>query len=133
MVQPPIWVLLETAIAAHAEQLAAHGGLDGLRDQGLLEGAMMRPRMKFDYGVIDLPSLAAAYGYGIARNHPFADGNKRTALVVMETFLGLHGFQFRSANLAGAAMILELAAGAITEDELAAWITSDIEPFGSTP
>ncbi len=131
MKQSPIWVLLEIAIAAHAEQLAVHGGLEGLRDPGLLEGAMMRPQMKYDYGVTDLPSLASAYGYGIARNHPFADGNKRTALVVMETFLGLNGFQFSSENLAVAAMILELAAGTITEDELAAWITDDIEPLGS--
>jgi death on curing protein len=132
MVQPPIWVLVETAIAAHAEQLAVHGGLEGLRDRGLLEGAMMRPPTKYDYGVTDLPSLTAAYGYGIARNHPFADGNKRTALVVMETFLALNGFQFKSGNLQVAAMILELAAGNITEQDLAAWITSDIEPFDST-
>jgi death on curing protein len=129
MMPPPIWVRIETAIVSHAEQLEIHGGLEGLRDRGLLEGAMMRPQMKYDYGVSDLPTLTAAYGYGIARNHPFVDGNKRTALVVMETFLGLNGLQFKSGNLDVGAMILELAAGTITEDELAAWITSDIEPF----
>lgn len=133
MTTTPIWVLIETAIAAHAEQLAVHGGREGLRDQGLLEGAMMRAQMKHDYGVTDLPTLAAAYGYGIARNHPFVDGNKRTALVVMETFLALHGYRFKSDNVEVAAMILELAAGAVTEEDLAAWIASDLEPLDSTP
>jgi death on curing protein len=129
----PVWVLLETALAAHDEQLRTHGGLEGIRDLRLLEGAMMRPQMKFDYGVVDLPTLAAAYGYGIARNHPFADGNKRTALVVMETFLGLNGLQFRSNNAVVAALILELAAGTVTEDQLADWINQDLQPFESTP
>jgi death on curing protein len=131
MTLPPVWVRIETAIAAHDEQLAIHGGRDGLRDPGLLEGAMMRPQMKFDYGVSDVSALAAAYGFGIARNHPFVDGNKRTALVVMETFLGLNGFQFKSGNLEVGAMILELAAGALTEEELAAWISTDLEPLES--
>lgn len=93
----------------------------------------MRAQMKHDDGVTDLPTLAAAYGYGIARNHPFVDGNKRTALVVMETFLGLHGYRFKSDNAEVAAMILELAAGAVTEEELAAWIASELEPLDSSP
>jgi death-on-curing protein len=127
--ESPVWVRLDTALAAHAEQLRAHGGIEGVRDIGLLEGAMMRPQMKFDYGIDDIAVLAAAYGYGIARNHPFLDGNKRTALVVMETFLALNGLQFSSDNLVLAALVLELAAGEITEDELAEWIRQDLQPF----
>jgi death-on-curing protein len=127
--ESPVWVRLDTALAAHAEQLRAHGGIEGVRDTGLLEGAMMRPQMKFDYGSDDIAVLAAAYGYGIARNHPFLDGNKRTALVVMETFLALNGLQFSSDNLVLAALVLELAAGEITEDELAEWIRQDLQPF----
>jgi death-on-curing protein len=127
--ESPVWVRLDTALASHAEQLRAHGGIEGVRDAGLLEGAMMHPRMKFDYGVNDIAVLAAAYGYGIARNHPFLDGNKRTALVVMETFLALNGLQFSSDNLVLAALVLELAAGEITEDELAEWIRQDLQPF----
>lgn len=124
--------MVETAIAAHAEQIAVHGGLEGLCDRGLLEGAMVRPQTEDDYGVTALPSLTAAYGYGIARNDPFTDGNKRMALVVMEIFLALNGIQFKSGNRDVGAMILELAAGTITDADLAAWITSDIEPFDST-
>lgn len=100
-----------------------------MRDGGLLEGAMMRPQTKFGYGIDDMAILAAAYGFGIARNHPFIDGNKRTALVVMETFLGLNGLQFASDNVVVAALVLELAAGEITEDELADWIRNDLQPF----
>jgi death-on-curing protein len=122
-------VQIETALAAHAEQLTVHGGREGLRDLGLLEGTMMRPKTKHDYGVSDVSILAAAYGFGIARNDPFVDGNKRMALVMMETFIGLNGFQFKSGNLQVAAMILELAAGEVSEDDLAVWISSDIEPF----
>jgi death on curing protein len=126
---PIIWVRVDTAIAAHAEQLRVHGGKEGLRDRGLLEGAMMRAQMKSDYGVDDMAALAAAYGFGIARNHPFVDGNKRTALVVMETFLGLNGYQLASDNVVLAALILELAAGEITEEELAEWVRGDLQPF----
>jgi death-on-curing protein len=128
----PIWVRLDTALAAHAEQLRAHGGIKGMQDPGLLKGAMIRPQLKFDHGVDDIAVLAAAYGYGIARNHPFLDGNRRTALVVMETFLALNSHQIRSDNLVLAALILELAAGEITEDELSEWIRQDLEAFEET-
>ena len=79
------WVAVEVAVAAHAEQLAEHGGGEGVRDECLLESAMVRPRNLAAYGEADAAALAAAYAFGIARNHPFVDGNKRTAAVVSET------------------------------------------------
>lgn len=85
------WIATAVARAAHAEQLAEHGGAAGVRDAGALESAMMRPRNLADYGEPDIAALAAAYALGIARNDPFVDGNKRTAAVVAETFLLLNG------------------------------------------
>jgi death-on-curing protein len=125
----PVWVRPDAALHFHDEQIATHGGAAGVRDHGLFEAAMMRPQMKFQYGERDLASFAAAYAFGLARNHPFVDGNKRTALVVMETFLSLNGFQMRSDNIAAAALILELAAGELSEEQLAEWIRGDLEDF----
>src|SRR3546814_13224751 len=87
-----VWISAEVAMAAHAEQLAEHGGGEGVRDAGLLESAMARPQNLAAYHEPDAAELAAAYAYGIARNHPFVDGNKRTAAVVSETFLVLNGY-----------------------------------------
>ncbi|MGL5074500.1 MAG: type II toxin-antitoxin system death-on-curing family toxin, partial [Waterburya sp.] len=88
----PIWVEEEVVIAIHLRQLAEHGGSDGIRDRGLLESALFRPRNLFNYGNSTIFDLAAAYGYGITSNHPFIDGNKRTSYVVMRTFLKLNGY-----------------------------------------
>jgi death-on-curing protein len=109
-------------IAIHDEQLAIHGGSEGLRDASLLDSALDRPRNKWAYEQADLASLAAAYGFGIARNHPFVDGNKRTSLLAIYTFLGLNGVDFVVPETDAAAMILSLAAGEVSEDSLARWI-----------
>jgi death-on-curing protein len=109
-------------LAIHDEQLAIHGGSAGLRDAALLESALGRPRNKWAYENAELPELAAAYGYGIARNHPFVDGNKRTALLAIYTFLGVNGIDFIVPEPDAAAMILALAAGEVSEESLARWI-----------
>lgn len=115
------WVATDVARAAHAEQLAEHGGAEGVRDAGALESAMARPRNLALYGEPDVAALAAAYAFGIARNHPFVDGNKRTAAVVSETFLALNGRYLKSSDAELVVAMLDLAAGDLTEDELADW------------
>lgn len=121
MAQDWIWVAHGVAEAAHDEQLAEHGGAAGLRDRGLFESAMARPLQLAAYGGPDLADLAAAYAYGIARNHPFVDGNKRTAAVVAETFLVLNGGEVNATDAELVVCILALAAGELSEDELADW------------
>jgi len=109
------------AEAAHLEQIAEHGGGEGVRDVGLLESAMARPRNLADYGEPDAAALAAAYAYGIARNHPFVDGNKRTATVVSETFLALNGYRITASDAEVVVAFVDLAAGELSEAELADW------------
>jgi death-on-curing protein len=121
MTQQWIWVTLEVAIAAHAEQLAEHGGGDGVRDSGLLESAMVRPQNLVQYGDPDIAQLAASYAFGIARNHPFVDGNKRTAAVVSETFLLLNGATLLAGDAELVVAFVALAAGDLSEEELTAW------------
>ena len=121
MTQQWIWVTLEVAIAAHAEQLAEHGGGDGVRDSGLLESAMARPQNLVQYGDPDIAQLAASYAFGIARNHPFVDGNKRTAAVVSETFLLLNGATLLAGDAELVVAFVALAAGDLSEEELTAW------------
>lgn len=121
MAQDWIWVALAVAEAAHAEQLSEHGGGEGVRDHGLLESAMARPQNLALYGEPDAAALAAAYAYGIARNHPFVDGNKRTAAVVSETFLALNGLGLAATDAELVVAFLALAAGELSEVELADW------------
>jgi death on curing protein len=123
-----IWVALAVAEAAHLEQLAEHGGGEGVRDVGLLESAMGRPQNLALYSEPDAAALAAAYGFGIARNHPFVDGNKRTAAVVAETFLALNGFSLTATDAELVVAILALAAGELSEDELADWFRGHLRP-----
>ena len=118
----PIWLDVEIMIDLHAEQLALFGGPDGIRDQGLLESALGRPVNKFGYGENDLAALAAAYAYGIARNHPFVDGNKRAAFGALIVFLGLNDIDFLVPPESAAAMVLALAAGEVDEAGLTRWI-----------
>jgi death on curing protein len=125
----PRWLDVDIVLDFHAEQLALFGGPDGVRDLGLLESALARPINKFAYGETDIAALAAAYGFGIARNHPFVDGNKRTALAAMIVFLGLNGLDLDAPQEAATAIILSLAAGEITEDVLARWIAGHIKPL----
>ncbi|MEO5706682.1 MAG: type II toxin-antitoxin system death-on-curing family toxin [Alteraurantiacibacter sp.] len=112
---------LDVAQAAHREQLAEHGGAEGVRDPGLLESAMSRPQNLAACGDPDLAALAAAYAFGIARNHPFVDGNKRTAAVVSETFVAFNGATLLASDAELVVAFLALAAGELTEDEVADW------------
>lgn len=118
----PEWIGLAVALAIHEEQIAEHGGGEGVRDAGLLESALARPRNAWGYGVTDLCALAASLGHGIARNHPFVDGNKRTAFVAVETFLILNGVELMAGDADCVVAMLDLAAGEMTEDEFAAWL-----------
>lgn len=116
-----VWIAADVALAAHAEQLAEHGGGEGLRDAGALDSAMARPRNLALYGDPDAAALAAAYAYGLARNHPFVDGNKRTAAVIAETFLMLNGQALTASDAELVVAIVALAAGELAEEELADW------------
>lgn len=116
-----IWLNMEAVLAMHARQLAEHGGGTGVRDEGLLISALQRPENKAAYENPDLADLAAAYGFGIARNHPFIDGNKRTALVASRTFLIINGFQIGASKEEKLTTFLSLASGDLTEAELAIW------------
>ncbi|HMT44790.1 MAG TPA: type II toxin-antitoxin system death-on-curing family toxin [Chakrabartia sp.] len=131
MAQDWHWVALEVAQAAHLEQLAEHGGGAGVRDVRLLDSAMARPQNLAVYGEPDAAALAAAYAYGIARNHPFIDGNKRTAAVVSETFLMLNGYGLTATDAELVVAFLALAAGELSEDELADWFRLHIKEEGS--
>lgn len=119
-----VWLSRAVVLAVHEEQLVEHGGAAGLRDTGLLEAALHRPRNLAAYGEPppDLAALAAAYAFGIARDHPFADGNKRTSLVAAETFLALNGLALDVDDVALLATWLALADGTLTETDLAAWL-----------
>ncbi|MHB0769928.1 type II toxin-antitoxin system death-on-curing family toxin [Bradyrhizobium sp. 5.13L] len=118
----PFWLTRRIVVAIHDEQLAIHGGASGLRDEGMLESALDRPRNRWSYESADLPELAAAYAFDIARNHPFVDGNKRTSLLALYTFLGANGIDFVVPEAEAAAIILSLAAGEVSEESLARWI-----------
>jgi death-on-curing protein len=120
------WVASEVALTAHREQLAQHGGGDGVRDMGLFESAMARPMNLAGYGEPDAAALAAGYAYGLARNHPFVDGNKRTAAVVSETFLDLNGWTLIASDAELVVAFMALAAGELLEEELADWFRQRI-------
>lgn len=124
-----LWLSVEVAEAAHAEQLAQHGGGDGVRDRGALESAMARPQNLAVYGDPDAADLAAAYAFGLARNHPFVDGNKRTAAVVSEAFLTLNGYALSASDAEVVVAILALAAGELEADELADWFRRYLRPL----
>jgi death-on-curing protein len=121
-----LWVDIEVALAAHDEQLAEHGGAPGMRDRAMLESALARPLNLIAYGEPDVADLAAAYAYGIARNHPFVDGNKRTALVVSETFLLINGYELIASNAEVVVAFVALAAGELDVPVLADWFRSHI-------
>ena len=116
------WISTELALAIHQRQLAEHGGLSGIRDKGLLDSALARPQNLHAYGENDSYVLAAAYAFGIARNHPFNDGNKPTAYVVSRLFLKLHDYDMPGTPENRVRLFEQLAAGNITEPELIAWL-----------
>jgi len=115
------WISRRAVEAIHNEQLAQHGGMMGLRDDGLLESALARPQNLFGYEQASLAQCAAAYAFGIIRNHPFNDGNKRTGFVVAVTFLLLNGCYITASEVEVFEIITRLAGGAITEKELVEW------------
>ncbi|MGA2049326.1 MAG: type II toxin-antitoxin system death-on-curing family toxin [Terracidiphilus sp.] len=121
--QEPIWMEVADAVIMHDLQLAAHGGSSGVRDAGLLDSALARPRNIWAYGesLPSLSSLAAAYAFGVSANHPFVDGNKRTALVVSFAFLDVNGLEVTASQEEAFLTILGLAAGEVTEAQLALW------------
>lgn len=122
------WIDARLIHAVHEEQLAEHGGGTGLRDANMLESALARPLQLAHYGSPDVADLAAAYGYGLARNHPFVDGNKRTAFVAVELFLALNGQELTADDADCVMHTLSLAAGELPESEFADWIRGHIQP-----
>lgn len=123
-----IWLDPGQLLAAHDEQLAEHGGASGIRDPGMFEFALARPRNLAACGDPDAATLAAAYCFGLAKNHAFVDGNKRISLVAMEAFLMLNGHQLVADDAQCVLVILSVASGAFGEEELAEWIRSHIQP-----
>ena len=120
--EPWVWIDAAVIRAVHEEQLAEHGGGLGTRDAGLLASALSRPMNLAAYGEPDVAALAAAYGYGLAKNHPFVDGNKRTAFVAVELFLALNGWALTAGDVDCVMTMLALAAGDLGEEDFAAWL-----------
>ena len=118
----PFWLTRQIIVAIHNEQLKIQGGARGLRDECALGTALDDPKERRSSVQADLPELAAAYAFGIARNHPFVDGNKRTSLLALYTFLGVNGIDFIVPEAEAAAIIVALAAGEVNEDGLTRWI-----------
>lgn len=126
-----VWIDAREIKAIHAEVLAEHGGLAGVRDEGLLESALARPKNLLAYGSPSLSKLAAAYAFGLAKNHPFPDGNKRVALAALAVFMDVNGFELIADQAEAVTMILRLAASDLSEEDLAAWIGGNIRPLAS--
>jgi death-on-curing protein len=120
-VSDPVWLLDVAVLIAHEVSLANFGGADGIRDRNLLESALARPRNQFVYGSTEIPELAAAYTAGIVQNHPFVDGNKRTGFLAGAAFLELNGLRLTATEPEATQIILGLAAGNVSELQLAAW------------
>jgi death on curing protein len=129
MMDEPISVDKPEVLVVHSMQLAEHGGPDGIRDETLLDSALAKPRNVFAYADSpNLPVLAASYAFGIARNHPFIDGNKRTALVISEGFLRFNGLRIVAPPEEKYLTFLHLADGSLSEEDLAAWFKSHAVP-----
>jgi death on curing protein len=128
---PPVWLSRLVVDALHADQIREHGGLAGLRDENALESALARPQQKLAYDPgVDLPSLAAAYAFGLARNHAYRDGNKRIGFLAMVTFLGINGYDFDASEEDVVTTILSLASGDLSEERLAEWIRANAVRLG---
>jgi len=121
-----LWLARETVLAIHDEQLSEHGGAAGVRDPGLLESALARPLNAASYGDPDLAELAALYALGIVRNHPFIDGNKRTAYVALETFIRVNGLRFPVSDAVAVVVMQDLAAGEMADAEFIDWVRENI-------
>jgi death on curing protein len=116
------WLTTALVLAVHEAQLAEHGGASGIRDARLLDSALARPRNPAAYASANVPELAALYALGIIRNHPFVDGNKRVATVLLETFLELHGYSLKASDAELFSEIMALAASAVSEDVFTGWV-----------
>jgi len=127
--QEPVWISKAVALAIHERQLSEHGGGSGVRDEGLLESALGKPQNLFAYsdGTVDLAAMAASYAFGLARNHPFVDGNKRSALVISRTFLRLNDADINATKEDKYMTFLALAAGDVSEGDLAAWFRKNMK------
>jgi death-on-curing protein len=123
-----IWIDRDVLLAAHDEQLHEHGGAAGIRDEGMFNSALARPQNLVAYGKPDAAALAAAYAFGLAKNHAFIDGNKRTALVALELFLELNSFELAADDAQCVLVMLSVASGAFSEAELAGWTRKYTRP-----
>lgn len=125
----PTWLSRMVVDAIHADQLREHGGLTGLRDENLLESALARPRQAWHYATpTDVPALAAAYAFGLVRNHPYRDGNKRIGFLAMVTFLGVNGYAFEGTDEDVVTQFVALAAGQMSEEDLSEWLRRRSNP-----
>lgn len=118
----PLWVLREVVLAMHEQSLAQFGGSAGIRDEGLMDSALGKPQNIYAYGKPDIFELAASYAFGLVKNHPFIDGNKRTGFLVSIVFLELNGYTFRATEVDAAVQTLALAAGELSESAFAQWL-----------
>jgi death-on-curing protein len=118
----PKWLNRVIVDAIHSEQIREHGGLPGIRDENALESALARPQQKWHYEVTELAVLAAAYGYGLVKNHPYRDGNKRIGFLALITFLGINGHDLEASDEEVVTEIFALAAGGVSEKQLADWV-----------
>jgi death-on-curing protein len=125
--KPPVWVRRDTVVAVQEQLLAAFGGASGVRDAGLLESALARPvnRLAYERPAVTLFDLAAAYAFGLAKNHPFVDGNKRIAFATAVVFLELNGYRFEAGEAEAVIRTLALAAGELKENEYAQWLKAN--------
>ena len=121
----PIWVSEQATLSIHNDQLAQHGGKAGVRDENLLSASLARPRHLLTYSIPNLFDLAAAYGYGLAKNHPFVDGNKRTAFAVIATFLEINGYSLNAPEPEVVLMMERLSTDQETQESLAQWLAEN--------
>jgi death-on-curing protein len=129
----PVWVLREVVHALHERLLSEFGGAAGVRDDGMLESALSRPANQFAYGSPSMPELAAAYSFGLVRNHPFVDGNKRIGFATAVLFLELNGYRFAASEIDATVQTLALAAHDLDEGGYAAWLASHCKPIKARP
>ncbi len=121
----PVWVFREVVLMLHEQSLAQFGGSAGVRDEGLLDSALGRPQHRFAYGKPTLFDLAGSYAFGLVKNHPFIDGNKRTGFIVAVTFLELNGLRFGASEVDATVRTLALAAGEMSETAYSAWLKAN--------
>ncbi|MCI5046375.1 MAG: type II toxin-antitoxin system death-on-curing family toxin [Aquisalinus sp.] len=123
-----LWLSTENVMSIHQRSLADHGGAEGVRDPGLLESALEKPKQRFFYGEPSIHELATVYASGIVKNHAFVDGNKRTAFLTAYVFLGVNGYELDAEEAEAAAITLDLAASKVTEDDYAKWLEINCTP-----